>query len=81
MADNPDIDVSPGTKVEKGGCVWIYCRKNFPAEELPLQHMAVSTTDGTVQLVYPSMHGSLSKALRENGFSLPRVTTPPSTEG
>lgn len=80
MTDQPDIDVSPGTKVEKDGRVWIYCRKNFPNEEMPVQHMAVSSADGTVQLVYPSMHGSLSRALRENGFSLPRVTTPPSTE-
>jgi hypothetical protein len=70
MADRPDIDVSPGTKVEKGGRVWIYCRKNFPSGDLPVQHMAVSTVDGSVLIVYPSMHGSVSAALQENGFYL-----------
>ena len=80
MPDQPHIDVSPGTKVERGGHVWVYCRKNFPAGEMPLQHMVVSTVDGTVQIVYPQMHGSVSKALAENGYSLPKATTPPSTE-
>jgi hypothetical protein len=78
MSDQPDIDVSPGTKVEKGGHRWVYCRKNFLSSDLPLQHMVVSTVDGSVQIIYPQMHGSVSKALRENGFSLPKATSPPS---
>lgn len=68
MADQPDIDVSPGTKVEKNGHNWIYCRRAFPTDDLPVQHMVVSTVTGTVDLIYPQMHGSVSKALDENGF-------------
>jgi hypothetical protein len=70
MTDQPDIDVSPGVGVEKKGHIWIYCRKNFPTGSLPVQHMVVSTMNGTVEIIYPSMHGSVSAALRENDFYL-----------
>lgn len=69
MAD-AKINVRTGTKVEKEGHLWVYARKNFAVDDLPVQHLVVSTKTGEVTVIYPAMHGSVARALRENDFYL-----------
>lgn len=73
----PNINVSTGTEVEKDGHLWIYTRKNFPVEDLPVQHMVVSTETGEVVVIYPTMHGSVAAALRVNDFYLEEADITP----
>lgn len=67
---NPKINVQRGTEVEKKGHLWIYTRKQFPVDDMPIQHLVVSTKTGDVEILYPAMHGSVSEALREHDFYL-----------
>ena len=64
------IDVSPGTLCLGDNEAWVYCRKNFPVDELPVQHMLIDIKGGTVKLIYPAMHGSVSKAIEKRGFTI-----------